>query len=90
MGGGKTFYWDFHGPRAEGTARHFRTHLDEFLARERIGGCETGVEGLAAGHWAAWCRAGQEACEPVSRALRPRRILDEPDVPDEPEQRDEP
>lgn len=78
MEGAKTFYWDFHGPRAEGTARHFRTHLDEFLARERIVGCETGVEELGAAHWAAWCRAGQEACEPVSRALRPRRQRDEP------------
>ena len=75
---GTTFYWDFFGPRAEGTARHFRSHLDEFLVREGIAGCATGADEVAPGHWAAWCLAGQEACEPVRRALRPRRQRPDP------------
>ena len=90
MEGVATLYWDFFGPRAEGTARHFRTHLDEFLARERLVGCVTGVEELAAAHWAAWCRGGQEACEPVRRALRPKRESVEPDPGGEPNRPGEP
>ena len=73
-----TFFWDFRGPRAEGTARHFLHHLDEFLHCEALGGCSTGVEEMAAGVWAAWCRAPEEAAEPVARALRPRRQRREP------------
>jgi uncharacterized protein len=68
-----TFFWDFFGSRAEGTARHFRQHLDEFLHREAVAGCTTGVEELRPAHWAAWCRAPEEATEAVQRALRPRR-----------------
>ena len=73
-----TFFWDFHGPRAEGTARHFRKHLDEFLHREAVGGCSTGVDELTPAHWAAWCRAPDESAEAVTRALRPRRQRREP------------
>jgi hypothetical protein len=73
-----TYFWDFFGPRAEGTARHFQRHLDEFLAREAVGGCTTGAEELAAGHWAAWCRTPPAAAEPVQRALKPRRQREEP------------
>lgn len=71
-----TFCWDFFGPRAEGTARHFQRHLDEFLLREGIAGCATGAEQVAAGHWAAWCRTPQPAIETVRRTLRPRRQLE--------------
>ncbi|WP_373046717.1 hypothetical protein [Vulgatibacter sp.] len=68
-----TWYWDFAGPNAEGTARHFRVHLDEFLAREGIEGCETGVESQGPGHAAAFCRGPASVREPIERALRPRR-----------------
>ena len=73
-----TFSWDFRGPRAEGTARHFVVHLDEFLHRESVAGCSTGVEQVAPAHWAAWCRAPGETAEVVQRALRPRRQRREP------------
>ena len=69
----KTWYWDFAGPTAEGTAVHFRKHLDEFLAREGIEGCETGVESQGPGHAAAFCRGPDELAETIQRALRPRR-----------------
>jgi hypothetical protein len=90
MEGASTLYWDFFGPRAEGTARHFRGHLDDFLARERLAGCVTGVEEVAAAHWATWCRAGQEAREPLRRALRPKRERVEPGERSEPSRSSEP
>jgi hypothetical protein len=82
----RTFFWDFPGPRGEGTARHFRKHLDEFLHREAVAGCTTGVEELARGsiqNWAAWCRAPAEVAEVVQRALKPRRYRDEPEGTEE-------
>ena len=36
----KTYYWDFFGPNAEGTAAHFGRHLEEFFAKHGIEGCE--------------------------------------------------
>lgn len=71
--GGITFFWDFHGPRAEGTARHFLRHLDEFLLREGVGGCSTAVEQPRKGQWTVSCHAPAESADTVRRALRPRR-----------------
>ena len=68
-----TFSWDFFGPRAEGTARHFLRHLDDFLAREGLTGCATAVEAPKAGQWTVSCRTPPEAMDAVRRALRPRR-----------------
>lgn len=78
-----TLYWDFHGPTAQGTAEHFHRHLDEFLQRERLEGCETGVTIIEAGrHAAAWCRSPKALVATLRGALRPRRAdlagLDEP------------
>jgi uncharacterized protein len=70
-----TLYWDYFGPTAEGTAEHFRVHLDEFLIREQLDGCATGVEVITPGrHAAAWCRCPEPLVETLGRALRPRRI----------------
>jgi hypothetical protein len=87
--GDTTFYWDFYGPRAEGTARHFVKHLDEFLHRERVDGCASGVEQLGAAHWAAWCRTPPGAVEAIRRALKPRRWRDEGDAAAAPPDRQE-
>lgn len=73
-----TLYWDFFGPHADGTATHFRRHVDEFLVREGIEGCETGVGGQRDGHREAWCRAPEAVAETVGRALRARRVVQEP------------
>jgi fermentation-respiration switch protein FrsA (DUF1100 family) len=71
----RTLWWDHFGPTALGTAEHFRVHLDEFLAREGLEGCETGVEELIGGrHAAAWCRCPEALVEAIGRALRPRRV----------------
>jgi uncharacterized protein len=70
-----TLYWDYFGPTAEGTAAHFHGHLDEFLAREGLAGCTTGVDVLEPGrHAAAWCRCPAQLIEIIGRALRPRRV----------------
>jgi hypothetical protein len=69
--------WDFFGPAAEGTARHFRRHLDEFMGREGIVGCTTGVDAAAEGHFTAWLRGPEEAAGIVARVLRPRRRREE-------------
>jgi len=65
--------WDFFGPTALGTARHFLIHLDEFLAREALGPLPTGLGTETAGHVAAWCQAPAETEAVLIRALRPKR-----------------
>ncbi len=72
----QTLWWEFFGPPAQGTAAHFHKHLDEFLAREQIAGCTTGVEVFDPGrHAAAWCRAPVEHVELLVRVLKPRRVI---------------
>ncbi|MFV8752288.1 alpha/beta fold hydrolase [Nannocystaceae bacterium ST9] len=71
----RTLWWDYFGPTAAGTAQHFRVHLDEFLAREQLTGCTTGVEVHPEHrHAAAWCRAPHDRVETLVRALKPRRV----------------
>ena len=69
----RRYFWDFYGGSAEGTARHFHTHLDDFLARNAITGCTTGVEQPGKSQFAAWCEAPEEHGDAIRRALRPRR-----------------
>lgn len=71
------FYWDYFGPDAEGTARHFLVHLGDYLHRAGLTDCERGIESPAAGHWAVWCKAPGDAREAMLR-LRPRRALPAP------------
>ena len=71
--GDVTFFWDFHGPRAEGTARHFGQHLGERFAREAIAGCATAVEEAGRNHWVVRCDVPPLHAEALRRALRPRR-----------------
>jgi hypothetical protein len=68
-----TLYWDFFGGAAEGTARHFQKHLDEFLQRSACEGATTGIESNGEGHLAVFCRAPAVQAEAIARALKPRR-----------------
>ena len=70
----RIYYWDFFGPRAAQIAAHHRKHVDEFLAREAIPGCETGLETAGGNHHAAWCKAPPEAWEVILSALKPKRV----------------
>ena len=72
-----TFCWDFFGPRAEGTARHFLRHLDDFLQRECVAGCTTAVAAPRPGQWTVTCRTPPAAVEAVRGALRPRRQVED-------------
>lgn len=69
----RRYFWDFFGPNAEGTARHFKEHLDGFLAREGIADATTGVVSEQPGHWAAYCDAPSAHEASIAQALRPRR-----------------
>ena len=71
----KSLYWDFFGPNAEATARHFHKHLDEFLVRNTISECETGLSSEGDGHQAVYCRAPDAVSPAIERTLRPRRVL---------------
>jgi uncharacterized protein len=68
-----TFYWDFFGPNATGTATHFEKHLQEFLRKNAVAGCSTGTESAGEGHLAAYCVTPAAAVELVERALKPKR-----------------
>src|SRR5688572_33462172 len=51
----RTYYWDFFGPRAEGTATHFVSHLREFLSKHELTGCTVDTVSEGDGHHAARC-----------------------------------
>ncbi len=70
---GKALYWDFFGPDAEGTAVHFRKHLEEFLVAEAVDGCELALESAGPGHSAICCRTPEPALALLTQRLRPRR-----------------
>ena len=72
----KTYAWDFGGPRAQVIARHHAQHVREFLAREKLEGCEVGIEVTSPTRAIAWCRASDEAQPVLERALRPPRVLE--------------
>lgn len=73
----RTFWWDFFGPDARGTAEHFVRHTEQFLGREGLHGCRTGVLEQE-GAWSAWCACPPQWEEAIRRALRPRRETDAP------------
>jgi hypothetical protein len=56
-------------------ARHHAAHVREFLRREKLEGCEVGIEVTSPKRALAWCRARDEAQPAIERALRPPRVL---------------
>lgn len=73
----KTYLWDFFGPDADATARHFMKHLDDFLVQNTLAGCTTGVVSEGPGHCAAWCRPPAELESAVERSLAPKRVVED-------------
>lgn len=69
----KTYYWDFFGPQALGTAAHFSQHLTEFLVKNRIADCVVDTVSDRDGHSAARCVAPEGAWSIIEQSLRPRR-----------------
>lgn len=66
--------WDFFGPRAQRTAEHHATHVDEFVRREGLG-ASTGTECAAPGHWSAWLVLGERDALRLRDVLRPNRAV---------------
>lgn len=71
----RRFFWDYFGPHAEGTAVHMRKHIDEFLAREKLDGCTTGIV-PGEGHVAIFCDTPDDHQEVIQRVLKPKRYVD--------------
>lgn len=71
----KKYLWDFFGPHAERTARHFEQHLLEFLSKNELAVESTGLESAGHNHHAAFCIAAPESQRPIETALRPNRNL---------------
>lgn len=71
----RTYLWDFFGPEGEETAKHFCIHLNDFLAKESIGGCQTGVGRQRPGHTEVWCIADPKHETILRQALKPNRML---------------
>jgi len=81
------FFWDFHGPSAERTARHFEQHLGEFLARHSIELPVMTAES-GGGSWAVHCDPPdvpaeleplvegepERVSDQLGQALRPNRV----------------
>ncbi len=73
----KSYFWDFFGPRAEGTAQHFLVHLREFLRKNECPEMATGLRSEGAGHHAVFCSPPAEYEARIAASLRPRRITDD-------------
>ncbi len=69
----RTYFWDFFGPRANGTAEHFHKHLLEFLKQNGCPPMPTGIEVVSATHHAVFCTPPAELAPAIERSLRPRR-----------------
>jgi len=70
-----TYYWDFFGPRAAGTAEHFKKHLLQFLEQNALAGCTVDTVSEAEGHEATRCIAPEGAWAAIERSLRPQRRI---------------
>jgi hypothetical protein len=65
--------WDFHGPHAEGTAKHHAIHLDEFAKKEGIESQGHGSESVSKTHFIAYLIVQRKHMTIVRDALRPAR-----------------
>jgi hypothetical protein len=77
----KSFFWDFFGPRAQGTAEHFLVHLREFLSKNGCPDMPTGLRSEGAGHHAVFCCPPPALETRIAASLRPRRITDDATPP---------
>jgi hypothetical protein len=73
----KKYLWDFFGPYAERTARHFEQHLLEFLSKNELAVEATGLESNGHNHHAAFCIAPAQSQSTIETSLRPNRNQDQ-------------
>lgn len=65
--------WDFFGPTAEPTARHFAHHLIERLRADSMEGARARVEAPDELHAVVVCELPTASADAVTAALRPTR-----------------
>lgn len=68
-------FWDFTGPAAEPTARHFLVHLRERCTSEGWPEWPTGMESAGRMHQAVTMDVPADHVQTVRAALRPQRGL---------------
>lgn len=73
----KTFFWDFFGPRSQGTAEHFLIHLRQFLQQNQCPEMPTGLRSEGPGHQGVFCSPPEALEESIQLSLRPRRTVEE-------------
>jgi len=65
--------WDFRGPASPQTAAHFKIHLLEFFASEKILLIESGVESINEFHHYTYAVIDRQNLEGIKSALKPTR-----------------
>lgn len=69
-------HWDFFGPDAEKTAKHFEKHVAEFAALEQLKIDSSGSFQADAHHTCYWIETmDANHTEHIKKRLRPRRSL---------------
>ena len=65
--------WDFRGPSSSQTAAHFKIHLLEFFASEKMLLIESGVESMNEFHHYTYAVIDRQNLEGIKSALKPTR-----------------
>ena len=65
--------WDFRGPASPQTAAHFKIHLLEFFASEKMLLSESGVESMNEFHHYTYAVIDRQNLEGIKSALKPTR-----------------
>jgi hypothetical protein len=65
--------WDFRGPASPQTAAHFKIHLLEYFASEKMLITESGVESINEYHHYTYAVIDKQNLEVIKSALKPTR-----------------
>ncbi|MDC1259101.1 hypothetical protein N8091_00010 [Flavobacteriaceae bacterium] len=65
--------WDFRGPVGAQTAAHFKIHVLEFFATEKLLLLDSGVESVNEMHHFAYAVIDKQNLEVIKAALKPSR-----------------
>jgi uncharacterized protein YllA (UPF0747 family) len=65
--------WDFRGPVGAQTAAHFKIHVLEFFATEKLLLLDSGVESVNEMHHLAYAVIDKQNLEVIKAALKPNR-----------------
>ena len=70
-------FWDYYGPSAEATARHFAHHLEDLIQRDSLADTvlQCDIEIYHDTHAAAYCDATYETGKKLAQALKSKRSI---------------